>query len=252
MSRIIATISLKGGSGKTSLVQNVGYELSQMGQRCLLLDLDQQANLTIGFGIDPAQGRPPIYQAMEAPTQAFDLVQPIGDNLDILTANLELAEAEIRYATAVDRNFKVKTIIEAVQGHYEYIWIDCPPGLDFASVNALTAATEAIIPLQCHFYAYRMIDPVLAIIEKAKSINPGLRLSHIVPTMYDGRNSLSTGVVDAARERFGDLVTQAMIPINVRIADAPMYGLPVAKHAPRSKGAFAYQELAKEIHSDGN
>jgi len=250
MTKIIAAVSLKGGSGKTSLVQNVGYELAQLDQRVLLIDLDQQANLTIGCGIDPGQGQPPIYAAMEDPGRAYQLTQPVGDRLDLLAANLDLAEAEIRYASAVDRNTKVQAVVQAVKSHYDYIWIDCPPGLDFASVNALIASTQAIIPLQCHFYSYRMIDPVLTIIEKAKTMNPGLQLSHIVPTMYDGRNSLSTGVLDAARERFGDLITTTMIPINVRIADAPMHGLSVAQHDPRSKGAQAYHELAKEIHND--
>jgi len=250
MTKTIAAISLKGGSGKTSLVQNVGYELAQLGQQVLLIDLDQQANLTIGCGIDPGQGQPPIYEAMENPSQAHQHIQSVGDRLDLLAANLDLAEAEIRYASAVDRNTKVQAVVQTLQSRYDYIWIDCPPGLDFASVNALIASTQAVIPLQCHFYSYRMIEPVLTIIDKAKTMNPTLRLSHIVPPMYDSRNSLSNGVVDAARERFGDLVTTTMIPINVRIADAPMHGLSVAQHDPRSKGAQAYHELAKEIHND--
>ncbi|MCB0105780.1 MAG: ParA family protein [Caldilineaceae bacterium] len=246
MTRTIAAVSLKGGSGKTSLVQNVAYELAQMGQRCLLLDLDQQANLTIGCGVDPGQGRPPIYAALDEPTTSAPIT--VGDNLDLLASNLDLAEAEIRFGAHPDRNLKVRAIIKTIGDRYDYVWIDCPPGLDFYTVNALSAATEAIIPLQCHFYAYRMIDPVLSIIERAKTINEALRLSAIVPTMFDSRNSLSVAVVEAARERFGDLVTQTVIPINVRIADAPMHGLPVAKHDPRSTGAQAFKELATEIH----
>lgn len=248
MTRIIAAVSLKGGSGKTSLVQNVGYEFSRMGTRVLMLDLDQQANLTIGCGVDPQTDKPPIYRALEAPERAPSLTVSVQDNLDLLGSNLELAEAEIRYAQAVDRNAKVKAVCRAVESRYDVIWIDCPPGLDFYTVNALTAATEAIIPLQCHFYAYRMIDPILQMIESAKAVNPTLTLSHIVPCLSDSRNSLSTGVVDAARARFGELITETMLPINVRIADAPMHGLPVALHEPQSTGAQAYKKLAEEIY----
>lgn len=246
--RIISAVTLKGGSGKTSLIQNVGYELSaNFGQRVLMVDLDQQANLTLGCGVDPGTGTPGVYIALTDPSKA-DPVE-VMERLYLLPSNLDLAEAEIKFGSDVDRNFKLRAITEAIGGAYDYILIDCPPGLDFYTVNALSAATEVIIPLQCHYYAYRMIEPVLSIIERAKVVNDSLALSAIVPSMYDGRNSLGAAVLESARERFGELVTNTVIPINIRIADAPMYGLPVALHDPRATGAIAYHELTKEIHN---
>jgi chromosome partitioning protein len=145
----------------------------------------------------------------------------------------------------------LKEALQPVASHYDFILIDVPPTLGFFAANALVAATEALVPLQLQVYAFRMLDPLLELIGQARKANPELKIAAIIPTMYDGRTSLSQPVLEAAREKFGDLVTEAIIPVNVRIADAPLHGIPVQEHDPRSSGALAYQSLAKEILSRG-
>jgi chromosome partitioning protein len=171
--------------------------------------------------------------------------------LDLLPSDLDLAGAERQFAGDFDRNDKLKAALRDVEGRYDIILIDCPPSLGFYTANALIAATEAVVPLQCQYYAYKMLDPVLELVAQARKANGRLTVSAIVPTMFDARNSLSEPVVTAARQRFGELVTQTVIPVNVRIADAPMHGIPVYEHDPKSSGAQAYQQLAKELIDRG-
>lgn len=251
MTRIIAAVSQKGGVGKTSFVQNVGAELAQAGHQVLLIDFDPQANLTIGWGLDPADDRPTIYKAMLEPAQSQRCIVQIRAHLDLIPADLDLAGAERQFAGDFDRNDKLRDTLTSIQGRYQFILIDCPPSLGFYTANALIAATEAVIPLQCQFYAFKMLDPVLALIEQARKGNTQLKVSAIVPTMFDLRNSLSEPVVNAARERFGDLITRTIIPVNVRIADAPIHGLSVSEHDPKSTGANAYRKLAEELVNRG-
>ncbi|HMN29913.1 MAG TPA: ParA family protein [Caldilineaceae bacterium] len=252
MSRICAVVSQKGGVGKTSLVQNLGAELAgSNGQRVLCVDFDPQSNLTIGWGLDPVDGRPTVYEAMLNPETVQRCIVERRPNLDLLPANLDLAGAERQFAADFDRNSKLKEALQPVAGLYEFILIDVPPTLGFFAANALVAATEALVPLQLQVYAFRMLDPMLELIGQAKKANPGLKLAAIIPTMYDGRTSLSQPVLEAAREKFGALVTQTIIPVNVRIADAPLHGIPVQEHDPRSSGALAYHSLAKELLSRG-
>ena len=247
-----ATINQKGGVGKTSLVQNVGYEYSKNGRRTLLVDFDPQSNLTQGFGLDPAEERPTVYQAMISPTRSKEFVVNVRPHLDLLPSSLDLAGAEREFnQTPFGRTSKLKSVLRHLEDAYDYILIDSPPSLGFYTVNALVAADEVLIPMQCHFYAFKMIPPVLAFVHEAQQENPGLHVAAIIPTMYDARTSLSEGVVDAARRQYGDLVSQTIIPANVRIADAPIHGIPVWEHDPKSAGAEAYAALAKELLNHG-
>lgn len=251
MTRIAAIVSQKGGVGKTSLVQNLGAELAKLKQRVLLVDFDPQSNLTTGWGVDPASERPTIYDAMLDPAQAQASIVQRAANLDLIPANLDLAGAERQFASDFDRNSKLKEALGSVADGYDFLLIDCPPSLGFYTANALIAATEALVPLQCHAYAYKAVDSLLALIDQAKKVNHALKLSAVVLTMYDARNSLTVAVEEAARERFNSLVTKTVIPVNVRIADAPLHGISVGEHDPRSKGAQAYKALAKEILKRG-
>jgi chromosome partitioning protein len=251
MTRVIAVASQKGGVGKTSLTQNLGAELVRAGRRVLLVDFDPQSNLTSGWGLDPGADRNTIYTAMLHPEQAQDCVIHKRPNLDLLPANLDLAGAELQFMGAVDRNIKLQDALTPLLDAYEYVLIDGPPSLGFFTVNALVAADEVLIPLQCQVYAYKAIDQLLTIIEQVRKLHPPLTVTGIVLTMYDVRNSLTISVEENARKRFGDLVYKTAIPVNVRIAESPLTGTSIGDYDPLSRGAKAYQALAKEIIDRG-
>lgn len=249
---IFAVVSQKGGVGKTSMVQNLGAELAAAGKETLLIDCDSQANLTQGWGLDPGEERPTIYDALLRPATTDKAVVNLRPHLDLIPANLDLAGAELQFAGDFDRNGKLKAAIKSIVHRYTHVLIDTPPTLSFLTSNALVAAHRVIIPLQCQFYALKALQPVIDIVQRAAQVNEGLQVYTIVPTMYDGRNSLSQPVIEAARSQYGDLVSRTVIPVNVRIADAPIHGLPVREHDPASTGAIAYQQLAEELFSNGH
>ena len=251
MAQTVAIASQKGGVGKTSLTQNLGAELARAGQKVLVVDFDPQSNLTSGWGLDPGEERPTVYTAMLDPEQSQECVLAHRPSLDVLPANLDLAGAELQFLAAVDRNTKLKKALRPLQDNYDYILIDGPPSLGFFTVNTLVAADTVIVPLQCQVYAYKAIGELLAIIQQVQEINSALHLSGIVLTMYDVRNSLTFSVEETARKRFGDLVMKTVIPVNVRIAEAPLDGVSVGEYAPSSKGAVAYRQLAQEVLDHG-
>ena len=251
MTRIIAIVSQKGGVGKTSLAQNLGAELAAQGQLALLVDLDPQSNLTTGWGIDPYEDRLTIYDAMTDPQQATQTVLELRPNLYLMPANLDLAGAELAFINAIDRNTKLRKALAPIAHHFDVILLDGPPSLGFFTVNALAAATEILIPLQVHPYAYKALDQLMGIVEQVGEINPSLKLSGIVMTMHDQRNSLTAAIEDAARQRFPDLVFDTVVPINVRIAEATLDGISVGEYEPASSGAKAYKALAAEVISNG-
>lgn len=251
MTKIVAVVSQKGGVGKTSLTQNLGAELAQLGCRVLLVDFDPQSNLTTGWGFDPGEERPTIYTAMMQPKQAQKTILNVRPNLDLVSANLDLSGAELQFISAIDRNYKLRKALAPFVGSYDYILIDSPPSLGFFTINALVTATDIVIPLQCQAYAYKALDQLFQIVEQVKEINEKLRLAAIVLTMYDVRNSLTISVEEAARNRFGDLVMKATVPVNVRIAEAPLDGVSVGEYEMNSTGAQAYRALAKEMMSRG-
>ena len=247
MTRIMAIVSQKGGVGKTSLVQNLGAELALQGQLTLIVDLDPQSNLTTGWGLDPYADRLTIYDAMSDPQHSPHTVLELRPNLYLLPASLDLAGAELAFINAIDRNTKLRKALAPIAHHFDYILIDGPPSLGFFTVNALAAANEIMIPLQVHPYAYKALDQLMGIVDQVVEINPQLRLSGIVMTMHDQRNSLTAAIEDAARKRFPNLVLDTVIPINVRIAEATLDGISVGEYEPGSSGARAYQVLAKEV-----
>ncbi len=250
MTRTIAVVSQKGGVGKTSLVQNVGAELASLGKRVLLIDFDPQSNLTLGWGLDPNADRPTIYQAMLNPPGALSSVVNLRPNLDLIPANLDLAGAELAFINAIDRNNKLRKVLQHLLG-YNFILIDGPPSLGFFTVNALAAVNEALIPLQVQAYAYKALDQLLAIIGQVREINPELWMLGVALTMYDRRNALTGTVEDMARQRLGESVFKTVIPVNVRIAEAPLDGTSVGEYEATSKGAVAYVQLAQEVMERG-
>jgi chromosome partitioning protein len=245
MTEIVAIISHKGGTGKTSLVQNLAHELAQT-RRVLAVDLDPQSNLTIGSGFDLLEDRPTILQAMHAPQTTADTILQTA-SYSLLPASLDLALADQQFAGHYDRNDKLRDALAQVEDRFDLILIDGPPNLGFFAFNALTAATQAIVPLQCQPYAFRALDGTLQLIDLVRKGNRRLHLQAVVLTMYDRRVTLTGSVEAAARERFGDLVPQTVIPVNVSVAEATLDGVPVAVYDPRSAGAAAYRALAKEL-----
>lgn len=251
MTRIFAVVSQKGGVGKTSLVQNLGAELARAGHRVLLVDFDPQSNLTTGWGLDPGIAPGTVYDAMSQPEEAEETIVNLRQGLDLIPANLDLAGAELAFINAIDRNTRLRKALQPVIDDYDIVLVDGPPSLGFFTVNALAAANEIVIPLQVHPYAYKAVDQLLTIVQQVQEINPDLRLTGIALTMYDRRNSLTAAIEDAARQRFGELVFQTVIPINVRVAEATLDGISVGEYEAMSAGAQAYEALAKEVMERG-
>lgn len=251
MTRIFAVVSQKGGVGKTSLVQNLGAELARAGHRVLLVDFDPQSNLTTGWGLDPGTVPATVYDAMSEPQGVMDTILPVRRQLDLIPANLDLAGAELAFINSIDRNTRLRKALEPVAENYDVVLVDGPPSLGFFTVNALAAAGEIIIPLQVHPYAYKAVDQLLTIVQQVQEINPRLQMTGIALTMYDRRNSLTAAIEDAARRRFGQLVFDTVIPINVRVAEATLDGISVGEYEAASAGAQAYESLAKEVINRG-
>ena len=253
MTRIIASALQKGGVGKTTFVQNVGYELSLLGQRVLMVDIDPQANLTMGWGFDLSEPRPTVYQAMLNPADTAQCVVNIRPNLDLLPASLDLAGAERQFMMDIyNPTSKLKKALAPIARSYDFVLVDPPPTLGFFMANTLSVVTEIIIPLQVHAYAYKALDQFLPVMIEAKEeVNSELYLSGIVLTLHDRRKNLSRSVAEAVRERFGELVFETVVPDNVRIAEAPLEGQAVAEYDPRCKGAGAFRALAKEVLERG-
>ncbi len=251
MTRIVAVVSQKGGVGKTSLVQNLGAELANLGKLTLMVDLDPQSNLTSGWGIDPFEERLTVYDAMTDPELSANSVVEMRPNLYLVPATLDLAGAELAFINAIDRNTKLRKALAPIAHHFDFILIDGPPSLGFFTVNALAAATEILIPLQVHPYAYKALDQLLSIVQQVEEVNPVLMLNGITLTMYDQRNSLTAAIEESTRQRFPELVFKTVIPINVRIPEATLDGVSVGEYEPGSSGARAYRALAKEVIARG-
>lgn len=251
MARVIAFCNQKGGVGKTTTTASLGVCLADMGYKVLLIDLDPQANLSMGLGIDVYNLEHSIYEVLQHPENGIaDVIQHVND-LDILPSTLDLTAAELELAGQYGREWLLKEALDPVRDEYDFILIDAPPSLGLFTLNALTAATEVIIPVQVHIYALRGLTQLQQTIRLVQKHNRELRISGVVCTMYDRRNTLSRAVEESIREAFGDLVFRTVIPINVRLAEAPASGEPITRYSPHSTGAQAYRELAQEVIERG-
>lgn len=253
MSRIIAMVSQKGGTGKTATTINLGYELSQLGRRVLLVDFDPQANTTSGLGLNPRELTKTVYEALQEPDWTKNCIQNIVPNLDILPANLNLAGAELKLGMMghADRTAWLTDALDPVASGYDYVMIDCPPSLGFYTVNAFYAADQVLIPLQCEYYAFDALPALFEVmrdIQKRKNRRgKPLEVAGIVLTMYDKRVALTGNIEELSREEYGDLVFETVIPRNIRISEAAIEGVSVGQYDKRSSGALAYQALVKEF-----
>lgn len=253
MNKIIAIANQKGGVAKTTTAINLSAALCQLGQRVLLVDFDPQGNASSGLGIDKNKLEKSVYDVLVNNVPAELLIVPkVRPNLDLLPAKVDLAGAEMELVMAISREVRLKDALTEIKDKYDYIIIDSPPSLGLLTINALTAANQYIVPIQCEYYALEGVTQLLNTIKLIqRSLNPALKLCGILMTMYDYRTKLSKQVVDDVRASFGKQVFQTVIPRNVRLSEAPSYGLSIIDYDPKSKGAESYLELAKEVLARG-
>ena len=249
LTKILAITNQKGGVGKTTTSVNLAASLAVAGKRVLLIDLDPQANATMGSGTNKQTVKITVYHVLlgDESIQTARIVSVQG-KYDLLPANRDLAGAEVEMVDFSQREARLKTAIEPIQHEYDYILIDCPPALNLLTLNGLCAAQAVMIPMQCEYYALEGLSDLVNTIKKVRSnFNPDLRIEGLLRTMSDPRSILAQQVSDQLQKHFGDKVYRTVIPRNVRLAEAPGFGLPVLYHDGQSKGAQAYLELAKEI-----
>ncbi len=247
MRSVIAILNQKGGVGKTTTTVNLGSYLAKAGKRVLIVDLDPQGNATSGLGVDKNSLDETMYDALFQHEAAPSIVRDTDFNkLQVLPANANLAGAEVQLVSALQRELQLRQVLE--QFDHDFIIIDCPPSLGLLTINALSAADYVLIPVQTEYYALEGLGQLISVIERVQTaINPNLEVLGVVLTMYDSRNSLSEQVKAEISKHFMNKLFTTIIPRNVRLAEAPSFGKPIAEHDKWSKGARAYKQLAKEV-----
>ncbi len=249
MARIFCVANQKGGVGKTTTAVNLAAGIAALGQRVLLVDMDPQGNATMGSGIDKRALRTSVYQVLTGQAAVADACQRSEHGgYDVLGANRELAGAELELVDLDDRETRLKRGLASVVDRYDFILIDCPPSLSLLSLNGLCAAHGVVIPMQCEYFALEgLADLVNTIKRVAAQLNPDLRIIGLLRVMYDPRMTLQQQVSEQLVEKFGDKVFTTIIPRNVRLAEAPSYGLPGLAYDRASKGAQAYLSFGAEM-----
>lgn len=248
MTKTICVFNQKGGVGKTTTVVNLAAALGKLNKKVLVIDIDPQGNATSGLGIDKYNLEETVYDFILDEVEADKVIRKSSaDNVDIIPATPDLAGLEVELVGVEDRQFLLKTRINNIED-YDFIFLDSPPSLGQLSINALVAADSVIIPIQTEFYA---LEGVSQLMESYKlivdNLNPNLAIEGIVLSMFDGRNNLSIEVVEEVKKYFKDKVFKSIIPRNIKVAEAPSFGVSVIDHDPNSKGAISYKKLAKEI-----
>lgn len=249
MGQIIAVTNQKGGVGKTTTCVNLCASLAHEGRRVLLVDLDPQSNATTGCGIDKRSLTCSSCEVLLGEAKAQDCIVDVEESgFSVLPANPDLTVAEVKLLSEIGRELKLRDALEPVKGLYDYILIDCPPTINMLTLNALTAADGAIIPIQCEYYALEGLSALLETVKQVRnSVNHRLQIRGLLRTMFDSRNKLASEVSAQLVKHFADKVFATAIPRNVRLAEAPSFGRPAMYHDRNSRGAKAYAALAKEV-----
>jgi len=249
--RRFAVANQKGGVGKTTTAINLGAGLAELDHRVLIIDLDPQGNATTGVGVNPRNLETSMYDVIINEVPIENCIEATSfRNLFVAPAALDLAGAEIELVPAFSRELRLRRALEAVEGDYDFVLIDCPPSLGLLTVNGLAAAHEVLVPIQCEYYALEGLGQLLRNVELVRrSLNPDLDVSTIVLVMYDARTKLADQVVQEVRTHFGDRVCRNVVPRTVRLSEAPSFGQPIMAFDPSSRGAIAYRELAREVSS---
>ena len=249
--RVIAVANQKGGVGKTTTSINTAAALAQLGLRVLLIDIDPQANASSGLGIDVRSLDTSVLDVLidDAPL-AECLCTTEVEGLQVAPSNLRLADAEMTMYSMLARETRLKNAVDAVVARFDYVIIDCPPSLGLLTLNALCAAREVLIPIQCEYFALegvgQLLENVLRI--RRSGLNPTLEVSSIVCVMYDARTNLAEEVLDEIRQHFGSTVLNTVVPRNIKLSESPKYGMPIITYDPMSRGAIAYTDVAREVH----
>ena len=254
MGKIIAFANQKGGVGKTTTCVNVATYMALMGKKILILDIDPQGNATTAVGINKTKDLKTVYDLIDGASYYEDVIQPtIVDNLYIIPSTVDLAGAEVELIQIPQREKVIKRILDEIKVSYDFILIDCPPSLGLITVNALTAADSVLIPMQCEFFSMEGITQLMNTIRLIKyHLNPDLDIEGVVMTMKDKRSNFTNQVSNEIIKFFNKKVYITTIPRNIRLAEAPSHGLPVALYDANSKGAEAYLSLAEEIMKRNN
>ncbi len=253
MGRIIAIANQKGGVGKTTTAINLSSSLASMGKKVLSLDMDPQGNMTSGLGVDKDEVEKTVYDLIIGNAEVEECIcKDALDNIDVLPSNINLSAAEIELIGVENKEYILKNEIDKIKDNYDFIIIDCPPALSMLTINAMTTADSVIVPIQCEYYALEGLSQLIHTIELVKErLNPNLEIEGVVFTMYDARTNLSLQVVENVKDNLEQNIYKTIIPRNIRLAEAPSYGLPINLYDPKSTGAESYMMLAEEVINKG-
>ncbi|SFV56554.1 Chromosome (plasmid) partitioning protein ParA [hydrothermal vent metagenome] len=248
MVNIISIANQKGGVGKTTTSVNLSSALAKLNKKVLLIDIDPQGNATMGSGIDKHNTLHTICEVLLGESDIKSAIYKTEYNFDVLSSNTNLVAAEVNLINLENKETVLKSILNEIKDNYDYIIIDCPPSLNMLTINAFVASNSVIIPMQCEYYALEGLSSLIMTIEKIKEqSNPQLKIMGLLRTMYDGRNNLSNEVSLQLLEHFPKQVFKTVISRNVKLAEAPSFGVPVIEYAKSSKGSIAYISLATEV-----
>ena len=245
----VAIANQKGGVGKSTTAINLGAALALQGEKVLLVDLDPQGNATSGLGVDRDSIDHSVYDILVTEVSAEDVIEPTSvRNLHVIPATIDLAGAEIELVSTFSREYRLRNALNRLDADYDFIIIDCPPSLGLLTINAMTAANEVLVPVQCEYYALEGVGQLLKNVELVtNNLNPELIVEGVVMTMFDGRTNLASEVVDQVRAHFGETAYETIIPRTVRLSEAPSFGEPIEAFDEMSRGAIAYRELGREF-----
>ncbi|MDQ0297635.1 chromosome partitioning protein [Salibacterium salarium] len=253
MAKVVAIANQKGGVGKTTTAVNISACLSYIGKKVLLVDIDPQGNATSGAGIEKGDVDECIYNLLVEDTSVEKVIRPSSvENLDVVPSTIQLSGAEIELVSTISREIRLKKALSEMDDEYDYMIIDCPPSLGLLTINALTASDSVLIPVQCEYYALEGLSQLLNTIRLVqKHLNTDLEIEGVLLTMLDARTNLGIQVIEEVKKYFREKVFETIIPRNIRLGEAPSYGLPIILYDAKSKGAQVYLDLAKEVVTGG-
>ena len=253
MGRIIAIANQKGGVGKTTTAINLSASLASLGKRVLALDMDPQGNMTSGLGVDKDGVEKTVYDLIIGNVGIEECIcENVLENLDVLPSNINLSAAEIELIGIDNKEYLLKEEVDKVKDRYDYIIIDYPPALSMLTINAMTTSDSVLVPIQCEYYALEGLSQLIHTIELVQErLNSTLEIEGVVFTMYDARTNLSLQVVENVKDNLNQTIYKTIIPRNIRLAEAPSYGMPITLYDPKSTGAESYMLLAEEVINKG-
>ena len=253
MGRIIAIANQKGGVGKTTTAINLSSSLAGLGKKVLALDMDPQGNMTSGLSVNKTEVENNVYDLIIGNAEIQECVcKDVFENLDVLPSNINLSAAEIELIGVENKEYIIKGEVEKIRDNYDFIIIDCPPALSMLTINAMTTADSILVPIQCEYYALEGLSQLIHTIELVQErLNPTLKIEGVVLTMYDARTNLSLQVVENVKDNLSQNIYKTIIPRNIRLAEAPSYGMPINLYDPKSAGSESYMLLAEEVIQKG-